>query len=162
MGLDRCGKGDRLINMDSQLPNWVAQEWLTQGDWESSPSAPRTDLGSFPSGFLPEKSSRMKYVEVKGVTLEEGGKVYFPDAPTARGTKHLEELMKIRHQGMEAAVLFVVQMDCVTSFSPNDATDPAFGSALRQAVKAGVEVAAIDCRVWPDEVQPGQRVPVIL
>lgn len=156
-------KGDRLINMDSQLPNKVAEEWLAQGGLGQFSQLLREQTwGASRLDFCLKDAHRIKYVEVKGVTLEEGGRVYFPDAPTARGTKHLEELTRIRQEGMEAAVLFVVQMKGVSSFSPNDATDPAFGKALRQAAAAGVEVAALDCLVWPDEVTPGQRVPVVL
>ena len=156
-------KGDRLINMDSQLPNKVAEEWLAQGGLGHFSQLLREQTwGASRLDFCLKDARRTKYVEVKGVTLEEGGKVYFPDAPTVRGTKHLEELTRIRQEGMEAAVLFVVQMKGVSSFSPNDATDPAFGKALRQAAAAGVEVAALDCLVWPDEVTPGQRVPVVL
>lgn len=156
-------KGNRLINMDSQLPNKVAEEWLAQGGLGHFSQLFREQTwGASRLDFCLKDSRRTKYVEVKGVTLEEGGKVYFPDAPTARGTKHLEELTRIRREGMEAAVLFVVQMDGVSSFSPNDATDPAFGDALRRAKDAGVEIAAIDCLVRPEEVTPGQRVPVVL
>lgn len=156
-------KGERLINMDSQLPNRVAEEWLAQGGFGHFSQLFREQTwGASRLDFCLKDSHRTKYVEVKGVTLEEGGKVYFPDAPTARGVKHLEELTRIRQEGMEAAVLFVVQMDGVTAFSPNDATDPAFGDALRRAKDAGVEIAAIDCLVRPEEVTPGQRVPVIL
>lgn len=156
-------KGNRLINMDSQLPNKVAEEWLAQGGFGHFSQLFREQTwGASRLDFCLKDARRTKYVEVKGVTLEEGGKVYFPDAPTARGVKHLEELTRIRREGMEAAVLFVVQMKGVSSFSPNDATDPAFGKALRQAAAAGVEVAALDCLVWPDEVTPGQRVPVVL
>lgn len=156
-------KGDRLINMDSQLPNKVAEEWLAQGGLGHFSQLFREQTwGASRLDFCLKDARRTKYVEVKGVTLEEGGKVYFPDAPTARGTKHLEELTRIRREGMEAAVLFVVQMDGVTAFSPNDATDPAFGDALRRAADAGVEIAAIDCLVRPEEVTPGQRVPVVL
>lgn len=156
-------KGERLINMDSQLPNRVAEEWLAQGGFGHFSQLFREQTwGASRLDFCLKDSHRIKYVEVKGVTLEEGGRVYFPDAPTARGVKHLEELTRIRQEGMEAAVLFVVQMDGVTAFSPNDATDPAFGDALRRAKDAGVEIAAIDCLVRPEEVTPGQRVPVIL
>lgn len=156
-------KGDRLINMDSQLPNKVAEEWLAQGGFGHFSQLFREQTwGASRLDFCLKDSHRIKYVEVKGVTLEEGGKVYFPDAPTARGVKHLEELTRIRREGMEAAVLFVVQMDGVTAFSPNDATDPAFGDALRRAADAGVEIAALDCVVRPEEVTPGQRVPVVL
>lgn len=156
-------KGERLINMDSQLPNRVAEEWLAQGGFGHFSQLFREQTwGASRLDFCLKDSHRIKYVEVKGVTLEEGGRVYFPDAPTARGVKHLEELTRIRQEGMEAAVLFVVQMDGVTAFSPNDATDPAFGDALRRAKDAGVEIAAIDCLVRPEEVTPGQRVPVVL
>ena len=156
-------KGDRLINMDSQLPNKVAEEWLAQGGFGHFSQLFREQTwGASRLDFCLKDARRTKYVEVKGVTLEEGGKVYFPDAPTARGTKHLEELTRIRQEGMEAAVLFVVQMNGVSSFSPNGATDPAFSDALRRAKDAGVEIAAIDCLVRPEEVTPGQRVPVVL
>ncbi len=156
-------KGNRLINMDSQLPNRVAEEWLIQGGLGDFDQVLREQTwGASRLDFCLKRPGRTKYVEVKGVTLEEEGRVYFPDAPTARGAKHLEELIRIRRVGMEAAVLFVVQMDGVTAFSPNDTTDPTFGSALRRAKDAGVEIAALDCRVWPDEVTPGQRVPVVL
>lgn len=156
-------KGDRLINMDSQLPNKVAEEWLAQGGLGQFSQLLREQTwGASRLDFCLKDSRRTKYVEVKGVTLEEGGRVYFPDAPTVRGTKHLEELTRIRQEGMEAAVLFVVQMNGVSSFSPNGATDPAFSDALRRAKDAGVEIAAIDCLVRPEEVTPGQRVPVVL
>ena len=156
-------KGDRLINMDSQLPNKVAEEWLAQGGLGQFSQLLREQTwGASRLDFCLKDARRTKYVEVKGVTLEEGGKVYFPDAPTARGTKHLEELTRIRREGMEAAVLFVVQMKGVSSFSPNGATDPAFSDALRRAKDAGVEIAALDCVVRPEEVTPGQRVPVVL
>ena len=156
-------KGGRLINMDSQLPNKVAEEWLAQGGLGQFSQLLREQTwGASRLDFCLKDARRTKYVEVKGVTLEEGGRVYFPDAPTARGVKHLEELTRIRQEGMEAAVLFVVQMNGVSSFSPNDATDPAFGDALRRAADAGVEIAAIDCLVRPEEVTPGQRVPVVL
>lgn len=156
-------KGDRLINMDSQLPNKVAEEWLAQGGLGHFSQLFREQTwGASRLDFCLKDARRTKYVEVKGVTLEEGGRVYFPDAPTARGTKHLEELTRIRREGMEAAVLFVVQMKGVSSFSPNGATDPAFSDALRRAKDAGVEIAAIDCLVRPEEVTPGQRVPVVL
>ncbi len=156
-------KGNRLINMDSQLPNRVAEEWLTQGGLGHFSQLLREQAwGASRLDFCLKDGNRIKYVEVKGVTLENEGRVYFPDAPTARGVKHIEELTRIRQEGMEAAVLFVVQMKGVSSFSLNDVTDPAFGKALRQAAAAGVEVGAIDCRVRPDEVTPGQRVPVVL
>ena len=101
-------------------------------------------------------------MEVKGVTLEEGGHARFPDAPTERGVKHLEELIACQAEGYAAAVCFVIQMPGMRDFAPNDATHPAFGGALRRAAAAGVEVLALGCRVEPDELWIDHTVPVRL
>lgn len=157
-------KGDRLINMDSQVPNCVAQEWL----WESgfvSPQAvikPEKKYGNSRFDLYIEDGNRKMFMEVKGVTLEEGGVCRFPDAPTERGVKHLKELAAACLDGYEAAVLFVIQMDQVKYLEPNDRTHAAFGEALRQAKEAGVKVMAIDCRVEIDGIYPGKMVNVVL
>ena len=103
---------------------------------------------------------RRGFVEVKGCTLEEDGWTYFPDAPTERGVKHLEELLKARQAGYEAAVCIVIQMAAVDGFSPNDRTHPAFGEALRRAAAGGVEVLAYECRVSPDQID--MTTPVLI
>lgn len=92
------------------------------------------------------------FVEVKGVTLEENGVVRFPDAPTERGVKHLEELIAAHEAGYQAAVCFIVQMEGMNWMEPNDATHPEFGAALRKAAAAGVEVLALECHVTPDSL----------
>jgi sugar fermentation stimulation protein A len=101
-------------------------------------------------------------VEVKGVTLEEDGVARFPDAPTLRGVKHLEELVAARGAGYEAAICFVVQMEGMRWVEPNDATQPEFGAALRRAAAAGVKVLALECRVTPDSLTPHRTIPVHL
>jgi sugar fermentation stimulation protein A len=93
------------------------------------------------------------FIEAKSVTLVEDGVALFPDAPTQRGRRHLGELARARAEGHRAAVVFVVQRDDATSFSPHDEADPAFGQALREAVQAGVEVYAYKCRVSEEEVK---------
>ena len=90
-------------------------------------------------------------MEVKGVTLEENGTARFPDAPTLRGVRHIRELTRMAGAGMDAAVLFVLQMKGVSSFEPNMATQPEFGLALRDAADAGVQILARDCLVSLDE-----------
>ena len=96
------------------------------------------------------------------LTLEEGGAARFPDAPTERGVKHLRGLTRAVEQGYRAAVFFVVQMKGPKSFSPNDATHPAFGAALREAAGNGVGVYAYDCLVTPDGLTLDAPVPVDL
>ena len=101
-------------------------------------------------------------MEVKGVTLENDGVCAFPDAPTERGVKHLRELTKAAAAGIDASVVFVVQMEQVTHLSPNDLTHPEFGQALREAKAAGVNVRAYTCTVVPGEVWISGEIPVVL
>ena len=75
---------------------------------------------------------------------------------------HRQELEEARRAGYRTAVCFVIQMENVSWFEPNDRTHPAFGAALRHAAEAGVEVLAMECRVTPEELLPGRPVPVRL
>lgn len=146
-------KGTQLINMDSQAPNAAAKEWLEHGGLgkidnlrpESRQGASRFDL-SFTKDGVP------CFLEVKGVTLETDGVCAFPDAPTIRGTKHLQELTQLAREGYGAYILFVIQMTDVKYLHPNDTTDPEFGKALREAAAAGVNVLAMDCAVTPESM----------
>lgn len=143
-----------LINMDAQAPNKVFQEWAAQGKFLPGLTGIRPEFtwGDSRFDFRLEDGNGMYLVEVKGVTLEDGGEVRFPDAPTERGVKHLHGLIRAVEEGCRAAVVFVVQMKGVTRFRPNDATHPAFGRALREAAARGVGVFAYDCRVTPDSL----------
>ena len=143
-------KGNRLINMDSQAPNAAAQEWLSSGGLGKIENLrPEYRYGDSRFDFAFTKAGIPCFLEVKGVTLEENGICAFPDAPTQRGTKHLRELAALAEQGYGTYILFVIQMQDVLYLQPNDATDPAFGTALRQASQAGVTLLAMDCAVTP-------------
>lgn len=157
-------KGDLLINMDAQAPNQVFREWAESGAFrpELALLRPETTWGKSRFDFYWEGGGKKGFVEVKGVTLEVGGLALFPDAPTERGIKHLEELIACRQEGYEAAVCFVIQMAGMSAFAPNERTHPAFGEALRRARDAGVEVLAYGCRVWPDRLELDAPVPVFL
>ena len=154
----------RLINMDAQAPNKVFGEWAASGAFTEGLTLlkPETTWGKSRFDFYFEAGGRKGFVEVKGVTLEEDGAVYFPDAPTERGVKHVEELMACREAGYEAYICFVIQMENVKSFSPNDRTHPAFGAALRRASTAGVHLLALDCSVTPDSLAIGKPVSIVL
>ena len=157
-------KGERKINMDSQAPNQVFGEWARGGGFRSDlrKLQSETTYGNSRFDFYWESSEKRGFVEVKGVTLEEDGVVLFPDAPTQRGIKHLEELVAAKAAGYDAAVCFVIQMEGVKCFRPNDRTHPEFGAALRKAAQAGVEIIAVDCTVERDSLQIRGRVPVEL
>ena len=154
-------KGERLINMDSQAPNAAAKEWLAAGGLgELEDLRSEVTHGDSRYDFAFRKDGRQCYLEVKGVTLENDGVCAFPDAPTERGAKHLRGLQKAARDGFGAYVLFVIQMPDVKYLHPNDATDPAFGQALRDAADAGVTVLAMDCAVTPDTMHI--RLPVLV
>lgn len=157
-------KGTRLINMDSQVPNRVAAQWVLDSGFVSKQAVVKGEknFGNSRFDLYIEDGKRKIFMEVKGVTLEDNGVVRFPDAPTERGVKHLKELTAARAEGYEAAVLFVIQMEQVLYLEPNDRTHAAFGQALRQAAEAGVQVLAIDCQIKPDEIVPGKPVKVCL
>ena len=144
-------KGDRLINMDSQAPNTAAGQWLAGGGLGKIENLrPESRWGNSRFDFSFTKDGQQCFLEVKGVTLETGGVCAFPDAPTERGAKHLRELTQLAKEGYGAYVLFVIQMTDVKYLHPNDATDPEFGKALREASYAGVQILAMDCVVTPD------------
>ncbi|HHW01591.1 MAG TPA: DNA/RNA nuclease SfsA [Thermoanaerobacterales bacterium] len=113
----------------------------------------RFDIGLGMKNEMGEKDGIKYYLEVKGVTLVEKNIARFPDAPTERGTKHILELVEAKREGFGAGIFFVVQRQDAEAFSPNDAMDPAFGKALRQAAKAGVDIFAYRCVVEPDKIE---------
>ena len=157
-------KGRLLVNMDAQAPNKVFQEWAEGGGFLPGLTLlrPESTWGSSRFDFYWEAGERRGFVEVKGVTLEEDGHARFPDAPTERGVKHLEELIRCQAEGYEAAVCFVIQMAGMKDFAPNDVTHPAFGAALRKAAGAGVQVLARGCRVTLDTLTIAEPVKVCL
>ena len=180
-----------LINMDSQAPNKVVQEALSDGriclPEIGESDAPRSGNGGRSltlirpevkygesrfdfyveaaepdSGEEAAGQGNCGYIEVKGVTLEEDGHAQFPDAPTERGVKHIHELIKAREEGYYAAIIFVVQMDGAKDAAPNNVTHPQFGEALAKAAKAGVHILAYDCLVTPDSLAINRPIPFLL
>lgn len=158
--------GETWVSADARLPNALAREALASGC--IGPLAGLAVLRSeVPFGesrvdFLLEGGSRRCLLETKSVTLVEDGVALFPDAPTARGTRHLRDLSAARQQGLEAAVLFVVQRPDAREFRPYEAADPAFARALREAAAAGVTILAYKCDVSPQEVRIAAPLPVRL
>lgn len=163
--LVKVRKGKRIINMDSQAPNQLAEEWLRSGGWCQDLSFIKREQKFQNSRFdiYYERNNGTKgFMEVKGVTLENNDVARFPDAPTERGVKHIYELIEAKKQGYEANILFVIQMNGVKYFEPNDDTHPAFGDALRQAKANGVNVMAIQCQVTDTDVMADKFVEVRL
>lgn len=157
-------KGDRLINIDSQVPNTVFREWVLKSGYfkDITYIRPEYTYGNSRLDFYIEASGKKILAEVKGVTLEENNVVSFPDAPTQRGTKHLNELIKALENGYEAYIVFIVQMENVNFFTPNTKNDPDFSEALRKAAKEGVNILCLDCKVSENEINANNLVKIKL
>lgn len=152
--------GDILINMDSQAPNKVAKEWLESGGLGKKITYIKPEKTYLDSRFDiyfeydDENGNKVKaFMEVKGVTLEDNGVVRFPDAPTERGTKHVNELIKAKEEGYESYILFVVQLEDFKYFEANKKTDPKFAEALKNAEDKGVHIIAKSCKVTFDSLK---------
>ena len=102
------------------------------------------------------------YVEVKSVSLVEDSIGRFPDAPTKRGIKHVQELIELCCKGYRTAVLFVSQRSDTKSITCNDNIDPEFGKCLRLAEKEGVELYGMNCKVTPTSIALNESVEVVL
>ena len=157
-------KGERMINMDSQIPNRLVEEWIRGGHLfrDVTLVRPETTYGNSRFDLYVEAEGKRIFIEVKGVTLEENGVCRFPDAPSERAVKHLEELILAKQEGYETYVFFVIQMKDVRYFTPNTDTHPAFAEALRRAAAAGVHILAYDCTVSPDGIEIDSPVDIVL
>ncbi|MBN7572963.1 MULTISPECIES: DNA/RNA nuclease SfsA [Clostridium] len=157
-------KGDRMINMDSQVTNKVVHEWILKGNLLKDVTLikPETKYKNSRFDFYVETKNQKIFIEVKGVTLENNGIVKFPDAPTERGLRHLRELVDCVKEGYDAYVIFVIQMKDVVHFEPNVETHKEFGDTLKYAKENGVNIVAVDCLVDEDSINIRDYVDVIL
>lgn len=159
--------GDELVSMDSHLPNLLVTQALTRGLLPSLEEFRQLQrevaLGHSRLDFrLTDDDGQACWVEVKSVTLVEAGIARFPDAPTIRGRRHLQELIAAVEAGDRAEVIFIVQRSDARQFSPNAATDPSFADALRSAARAGVGVRALRCSVTRERICLQDEIPVSL
>ncbi len=155
-------KGDKLFNIDSQAPNKVVLEWLKEKQpfGEITFLKPEKTFGKSRFDFYFEMGDKKAFAEVKGVTLEKDGVFLFPDAPTERGMRHLQELQQCVIEGYDAYAIFVVQADSAEYFAPNAETHPEFALELKKAVKSGVQVLCLCCDVAENSLEIAGFVPV--
>lgn len=161
-------KGERLINMDSQVPNKVVYEALNGGKNILSLDNPITYIKMEQKykqsrfDIYAESNNNKIFIEVKGVTLEENNIAMFPDAPTERGIKHIHELVDAYENGYMAYIIFVIQMENVKYFTPNYKTHKEFGEALKYASSKGVKILAYDCIISKDSITLNNQVDIKL
>lgn len=156
------GYPTQIVNIDSNVANDVAYEWILKSGIFSDKAIIRREVKFENSrfDFFIEDKEEKAFLEVKGVTLRKGNVALFPDAPTDRGIKHIKELIKAKNQGYRAYILFVIQMKGVELFTPNKATHNEFAKVLQEAENEGVEIYATDCIVSSDEIVPDKNIKV--
>lgn len=166
--MDKKGAADQLrIKSETRFGDSRFDFYVESTGQEENPAptecpAPTDSSASKENPSSPAQSDvRKAFIEVKGVTLEDGGHARFPDAPTQRGVKHIHELIRAREEGYGAYIIFVVQMEEVTDVSPNYETHPQFGEALAKAEEAGVKILAYNCLVEPDRLEVKEPIDFI-
>jgi len=155
------------VSINSQVPNRLVAEALEQGQIAPLLGYPQVERerahGASRFDFRLGGADRPDcWVEVKGASLVQDGRALFPDAPTARGARHMGELAELAGAGARAVALFVIQRPDAISFSPHPQRDPAFGAALRRAAAEGVELYAYTCQIAPPHITLARPVPVLL
>ena len=147
-------EGLAWVNIDSLVPNKLMKQYLMSLDYDVV--KPEYTFGDSRFDFYMERQGEKYLTEVKGCTLAadlEHGIGLFPDAPTERGVKHLDELAAAAKKGYHCQAAFVIQMNGIHTVLPNDDTHPEFGQALRRAAKAGVQVTFYECHVEADSIK---------
>ena len=157
-------KGDILFNIDSSAPNKVFGEWVRESGYFKNVTLvkPEKTYGKSRFDFYIEADSRKIFAEVKGVTLEKDGVLMFPDAPTERGVKHINELVLCKKDGYDAFVVFIIQTEKAKHFTPNAETHKEFAVALKNALKNGVKVLCLTCNVTADEMCVKEQIDYLI
>jgi sugar fermentation stimulation protein A len=159
--------GGTLVGINTGYANRLAEEALGRGlipalaGYQAWRREVAYGAGSRIDFLLTGPGRPLCYVEVKSVTLARGQAAEFPDSVTARGTRHLKELVEMRRQGARSVMLFLAQRQDCRSFEVAGDIDPAYAAGLAAAGAAGVEVLAYGCRVSPLGIELGGPLPFV-
>ena len=159
-------KGNLLINIDSQVPNNVVANAISSNQVRELQNVDflkrEVSYGNSRFDIYYEKGDDKGFVEVKGVTLEVDGLSMFPDAPTERGTKHVLELIKTVKEGYKSYIFFLIQIEGIGFFTPNEIMDKDFTKALLLAKKEGVNMLAYNSIITPNQISLGEKVRILI
>ncbi len=165
------GEGGALVGVDTGAVNVLVAEAIDTGligplqGYEQLRGEVRYGLERSRIDLLLTGHAQLAdaYVEIKNVTaVDATGCGYFPDAVTTRGQKHLRELMQVVAAGWRGVLLFCVQRDDLEALRPADEVDPAYGTLLRQAAAAGVELLAYCAQPTPEAIRLYRPLPIRL
>ena len=137
---------NQIVSLDSRIPNRIVLQALKDKELKEFSKydyiRPEYSFGHTRFDFFLRNKDEECFLEVKSCTLVREGIALFPDAVTARGKRHVEDLIKAKKEGYRTSILFIVQRQDASVFSPNYNTDPDFGRALKEGKERGLEVYA--------------------
>ena len=148
-------KTELLVNLDSQGPNQVFYDYAKEGYFLKDIIEIKREFTYENSRFdcYIKTKDKEHLIEIKGVTLEEDGIAKFPDAPTERGVKHINELIKANALGYESHIVFIIQMKGTYGFMPNEKTHPEFKKVLEEGRSKGVKIHCLEADITPDTMK---------
>ena len=151
------------VGINTNVPNRLAFEAIQNGEIKKLADYDRikreVTFENSRFDIYAENSKEKLFVEVKNVTLKDGNYALFPDAVTKRGKKHLEGLIRVKEQGMRAAMLYVIQRTDVEIFAPARSIDPEYSKTLAKAYENGVEVIPVQAKVTPEGINISKELP---
>ncbi|NOK59315.1 MAG: DNA/RNA nuclease SfsA [Chloroflexi bacterium AL-W] len=157
-------RGDTLASLDTHLPNRLikaALEAQAFSQFSRYPNIRReVKIGASRFDFQVSDGERICIIEVKSAGLIIDDRALFPDAPTERGRRHVQELAALAHEGLRTAVIFVAQGGAAQAVVMNTDIDPTFAATLQKAVAAGVEVYGYACHLTNAGLALGHAIPI--
>jgi len=151
------------VGINTGNPNKLAFEAVKNGEIEKLKGYTEVQrevtFGDSRFDIMAKNKNETCFIEVKNVTLKEGGYALFPDAVTSRGKKHLETLIKVKEKGMRAVMLYIIQRMDVTIFAPAKEIDPEYSNALKNAWEKGVEIIPVQAKVSPEKIELIKELP---
>ena len=157
-----------LTGVNTSIPNRLVFQSIKEeridglNGYDTIKSEASVESGSRLDLLLTNSKDEQCFIEVKNCTLVTDGEAYFPDAVTARGLKHLEVLEKLVSNGARCVMFYLIQRMDANVFKPADHIDPAYGQALRKAIKKGVEMMVYDVCIDLEKIKLGKPIPYIL
>lgn len=163
---EMINNGKTWIGINTSLTNQLAIEAISNGTIKELTGykniKPEAKIGdSRIDILLSNTETDLCYVEVKNVTLVENEIASFPDAVTERGQKHLNELMELKHQGIRAVMLFIIQREDCRAFTTTNTIDKKYSELLKKAIHEGVEVLAYQCQLNASEIKVVKKLEII-
>jgi len=164
-GLEMVKEGDTWIGINTMLTNGIVAEAIMDGriqELQNIEKLTREVKTSKSSrlDLLLERGDEKIYVEIKNCSLVEDGCAMFPDAVTARGTKHLKELAMLVEQGHQGVLFFCIQRNDANKFKPAAHIDPLYAKTLSEVAQKGVQVLAYQAQVAPESIEITQAIPI--